>query len=268
MRWKLVVAAVFFLRMLAEPSLAIAETGISGATPNSSPVNAASLEIYIKVTGAAIGVLLALIGVPLAFLSYKKTTAEIAKIELETQALRQRALVAGDQDASKSCKSNAAPNMAPAGTSSPHDIESRILGALLLILNFITAWVFYTLSKHLLGFFDIGGSFFAFVLAAGLFLPWVSQSRHLFTTLKEVVSEHDRKSFLAAAEKQAKIIKIIYLMWCGWLMAFPPILYIVMPDRVAHFSWIGWTIMAIGASLLVLFVFVRHWIDRLIPKLF
>src|SRR5215213_5773781 len=60
----------------------------SASATSASSSFVAALDTYAKVIGVVLTALATLFGLPIVFLTYKKTRAEIAKLDLEATALR------------------------------------------------------------------------------------------------------------------------------------------------------------------------------------
>ena len=109
------------------------------------------LDSYAKVFGLVLTGLGTLFGLPLAILNFRKTRAEIRKLELEANALE---------------KNSPSENQSEEGyrisiADSNHVnikilADPRFLGPLLLLLDFIIAWIIITLSSYLLGLIVFG----------------------------------------------------------------------------------------------------------------
>ncbi len=77
--------------------IAVAQTSGPATAPTSPPSAISELDTYVKVVGAVITGLATLLGLPIVFVTYRKTRVEISKLELEANALRaQQASRAGD----------------------------------------------------------------------------------------------------------------------------------------------------------------------------
>jgi hypothetical protein len=60
--------------------------------PTSQPSALSQVDTYVKVAGAVVTGVATVLGIPIVFLTYRKTRAEIAKLELEANALREEAV--------------------------------------------------------------------------------------------------------------------------------------------------------------------------------
>ena len=139
------------------------------------------LDAYVKVFGAVLTGLGTLFGLPLALLSFRKTRAEIRKLELEAAALQGKANADGRVEAGTVIS-----------ISHSHDLnvqvlaDPRFLGPLLLLLDFILAWVVLTLAGIFMNLFNFGiiSTAALGLLAALLLAPIAKEARRVKQTLK------------------------------------------------------------------------------------
>ncbi len=137
------------------------------------------IDIYAKVIGGVLTALGALFGLPAAFLHFRKTRAEIRKLELEAEALAQE--TTGAQ------VSEYGHRIAIDGSHNSVTIlaDPRFLGPLLLLLDFIIAWVVLTLAGYALGTF-LPGALRTLILggiAAFLLVPIFHEARRVKSVL-------------------------------------------------------------------------------------
>lgn len=162
--------------LLITPAIAFAQVA-----PQVSPAWLSEADAYVKVFGAVLTGLGALFGLPIVFLSFKKTRAEIRKLELEAAALQGKANAEGAVQAGTTI-----------AISHSHDLniqvlaDPRFLGPLLLLLDFILAWIVLTLAGTFLNIIHLGiiSSILLAVLAAALLVPIAKEARRVKQTLK------------------------------------------------------------------------------------
>lgn len=167
---------VLVAALLVTPVLAFAQVA-----PQVSPGWLSEADAYVKVVGAVLTGLGTLFGFPIVFLSFKKTRAEIRKLELEAAALQGKANAAGEIQVGT--------NIA---ISHSHDLniqvlaDPRFLGPLLLLLDFIFAWIILTLAGTFLNIIHLGifGSALLAVLAVALLVPIAKEALRVKQTLK------------------------------------------------------------------------------------
>jgi hypothetical protein len=129
--------------------------------------------------GAAVGTVLALLGAPTIYLGIKKSQAEIRKLELETAKLQAEQ---GDGEVLRSTETMQAYNVVVDGRGNSVSItaDPRLLGPLLLLLDFVTVTIVLTVAGYLLNF---GGltifSPLLAVVAIALFAPILREARRL-----------------------------------------------------------------------------------------
>jgi hypothetical protein len=109
-----------------------------------------NLDVYAKVFGAVLAALGTLFGLPLAILNFRKTKAEIRKLELESAALE--GIVVGERfypDGTSVHVENSP------GVNIEIKTDPRFLGPLLLLLDFIIAWIILSLIGYLLSLVEV-----------------------------------------------------------------------------------------------------------------
>jgi hypothetical protein len=154
----------------------LCETALAAATTSES---GSSFKDIASGVGAAVGVVIALLGTPSMYLSIKKTQAEIRKLELE--ALRLQA-EQGDTAPASASREGGTYNIRVDGSRNVVSITAdlRLLGPLLVLLDFVVATIILTVAGYLLNF---GGlSLFSPLLALValvLFIPIFREARRL-----------------------------------------------------------------------------------------
>jgi hypothetical protein len=150
-----------------------------------------SLDIYAKVVGVVLTGLGALFGLPLAVMNFKKTKAEIRKLEREAEALTLNRPDRTEKYEGYNINIEGSKDVVVSITADP-----RFLGPLLLLLDFIIAWVIITLISYFLGIF-IGGfikSMIILLTACVLLIPILKESirvRNLLKPKKPIENEVD-----------------------------------------------------------------------------
>ena len=90
-------AVIFALALVLHSGHAISQASAPAASASGPASTIAELDTYIKVFVAALTGLGTLFGLPIVFLTYRKTRAEIAKLELEGNALREKQSTQGER---------------------------------------------------------------------------------------------------------------------------------------------------------------------------
>lgn len=177
---KRVRLALVLIALSITPGIVLAQT----QTPNPPPTAdwISSLDIYAKVFGGAVTGLGALFGLPIVILNITKTRAEIRKLELEAASLESNARIIGDEEGGISVRIHDSDNVNVQVLADP-----RFLGPLLLLLDFIFAWIILTLAGYFLTLVGIFGTFRSYllgVLAALLLIPIAREARRVRSVLR------------------------------------------------------------------------------------
>jgi hypothetical protein len=148
----------------------------------------AEADAYVKVVGAVLTGLGTLFGLPIAALVFRKTRAEIRKLELEAAALQGKANASGEVHAGTNISIKNSHNLSVQVLADP-----RFLGPLLLLLDFILAWVVLTLAGIFLRLFDLGiiSTALLGILAAALLAPIAKEARRVRQTLRTGYLQHE-----------------------------------------------------------------------------
>jgi len=117
-----------------------------GTEPEINPNWLSQLSSYAKVFGLVLTGLGTLFGLPLTILNFRKTRAEIRKLELEANALETNEMSNETNNEGYRISIKESNNVKIKILADP-----RFLGPLLLLLDFIIAWIIITLSSYLLG---------------------------------------------------------------------------------------------------------------------
>jgi sugar/nucleoside kinase (ribokinase family) len=150
----------------------------------SKPLLGASFSDAAEGVGAAVGAAIALLGAPSVFLGIKKSQAEIRKLELEALKLQAEQGVAADTITGTPAQSEPIQtymiHVEGADNQVAITADPRLLGPLLLLLDFVVATIVLTLAGYLLNF---GGLTIASPLLAAigvlLFVPIFREARRL-----------------------------------------------------------------------------------------
>jgi hypothetical protein len=141
----------------------------------------ASLETYVKVIGGIVAGLGTLFGLPITILQFQKTRAEIRKLELETESLKAKNISTGGTWQSNKIIIDHSDNASVQILADP-----RFLGPLLLLLDFIIAWIILSLASYALDTF-LDGTLRALVLgllAIILLVPIAREARRVKKVLR------------------------------------------------------------------------------------
>lgn len=119
---------------------------------------------------------------PIVVLNFKKTQAEIRKLELEAASLEANATVAGDLEGGISVNVRDSEYVNVQVLADP-----RFLGPLLLLLDFIFAWIVITLAGYFLDIFGFSGlipKLIIGLLAILLLIPIAQEARRVKSVLR------------------------------------------------------------------------------------
>ncbi len=147
------------------------------------------LDIYAKVFGGVITGLGALFGLPITILHFKKTKAEIRKLELEAQAL------SNEETATRKSVGNYDIEIRGSHNKVKILADPRFLGPLLLLLDFIIAWIVLTITGYAIGLFIFGPiRIIVLLIVAGILLiPIFREAKRTRSILrpKDIPNEND-----------------------------------------------------------------------------
>ncbi len=140
-----------------------------------------TVEEYTKVVGVVIAGLGFILGLPLSILHFRKTKSEIRKLELEAQAL-QLATRNGAQ---------ASPETRILIQDSPNAnikvmADPRLRAPMVLLLDFIVAWIILTIAAYPIRFFLSGilSSALLLIIALILLIPILREAKRLRSALE------------------------------------------------------------------------------------
>jgi len=133
--------SVYCLILILVLSCTLASGQTKGTSSENNWLN--NLDIYQKIFGGIVATAVALFGLPLSYMNFKKTKAEIKKLELEV------ASVEGINPQSNSDIGAYGVNIINSdGNYVKIMTDPRFLAPLLLLLDFIIAWIVITLSSY------------------------------------------------------------------------------------------------------------------------
>jgi hypothetical protein len=235
---------------LLAPALALAQTAASGvATTPTSVIS--DVDTYVKIIGAVLTGIATLIGLPIVFLTYRKTRAEITKLELEANALRDKQTTQADRSKDEEGNIRILVDRSP-NTNIQVLADPRFLAPLLILLDFIFASVVLTLAGHILSIFSFGvvRTLALAVLSVALLLPIARQVLRVRTVLRPPrTSEEVRDS-----QKQARIT--FYTIYAIFMLSSLLLGILILTtastnltDAGRYLSWglIGWGMLLIMA---------------------
>lgn len=241
---------------------------VSSATTSAANLDSSviQLDTYIKIAVGALAGIGTLLGLPLILLNYRKTQAEIKKLDLESKAISGEVL-----EGSNSEKGEAG-GIKILIDSSPHTnvqvlADPRFLAPLLLLIDFVFAWVILTLASHFLSFFSLGGlkQLVLAVLALILLLPIIKQSLRVRALLIPDKSNSEVQSSI----KNLKVL--IYLIWGIAIVVTIGFSLVILanPDNVTNLGWVMCSIAGIlGFALLVAVPLTKNLVHRKVEEIY
>jgi hypothetical protein len=185
---------LIYMALFTIPSVIFAQSTVPGSPPTDYWLS--NLDTYAKVFGGVLTGLGTLFGLPIVVLNFKKTQAEIRKLELEAASLKSsmgiNSNVIGDKDGGISIEINESQDVNVQILADP-----RFLAPLLLLLDFIFAWIVLVLAGHFLSLFDLFGqtrTLVIGVIAVFLLLPIAQESRRVKFVLQPKELEPENKT--------------------------------------------------------------------------
>lgn len=254
--WLAVTSAV----VLAMVPIAALSQSTAPPLPGTAPAMS-ELETYTKIIGAIITGVATLIGLPIVFLTYRKTRAEIAKLELEALALREKlpgaVTTANDQGAVIRVSVEHSPNVTVQVLADP-----RFLAPLLLLVDFVFAWVVLTLAGYFLRFFSFPGTLALAILAAVLLLPIVKQIFRVRAMLRPLQTPEEVLSSFRQVKGVAYTAYAILVVAFG---GFAVLLFTATSvTKLAHYA--AWVSAVAAAALALAAPFIKSRVDRYLLK--
>jgi hypothetical protein len=141
-----------------------------------------SLDTYAKVIAAVVAAITAILGIPVAFLQTRKTIAEIHKIELEAKKLREQT---GDELPAE-YQGHQVNISNSDGNNIQILVDPRFAAPLLIVLDFVIAYIILALADYALRLFQIEilSSIVLPIVGVALFLPLLREALRLRGTLR------------------------------------------------------------------------------------
>jgi hypothetical protein len=260
------IRQVVIVILLLSASLVLGQES-GPAIPTPTPPSAlAQVDTLAKIVAALITGLAALIGLPLVFLTYRKTKVEITKLELEANALRVK------QDAHSSSGRPPEGNIRINVENSPDSTinvlaDPRFLAPLLILLDFIFAWIALTMAGYFLSVFALGifGTILLTVLSAFFLMPIARQ----VLRVRAVLSPPRTSEEIRALQRQARwVAYALYSSVIASCLLFGPLLLLVSPDNLTGFGrYFAWCLVLIGVLLTIGLPVFKRRLDQYLLQL-
>jgi hypothetical protein len=255
---------ILFVIVLSSVSATAQTTTPSSNAPPPAP-QLVEIDSIVKIIGAAIAGVATLFGLPIVFLTYRKTRAEITKLELEASQLR------GKQQTSASSELSYEKDIRVIiqDSSNAHVqilADPRFLAPLLILLDFIFAWSILILTEHFLSVFNFGilRAFGLTLLSAVLFLPIIRQVLRVRSVLRPPRTFEE----VRASERRKRVVFYSVYAMGGILSLALGILALVIlrKDLTELGKWLACGLIALGTTLLVSLPFATRLFERRIAK--
>ncbi|MEO1562912.1 MAG: hypothetical protein AAFR98_05695 [Pseudomonadota bacterium] len=150
------------------------------------------VDVTLAVLSGVVALVVALIGVPVAWMNIRKTRATINKTELEAQKLRSE--LQANRTADPLTVEDGL-RIAIEGDGNMVNIvtDPRLSGPLLIVVDFVVAWIILTLLNYALRILPIHLGIFQSLLVGGvatfLFIPILQDARKASKWLRETLVE-------------------------------------------------------------------------------
>lgn len=150
------------------------------------------VDLTLAVLSGVVALVVALIGVPVAWMSIRKTRATINKTELEAQKLRSELKSLGTTEAVAGENGTRVEIVGDRNVVS-FVTDPRLSGPLLIVVDFVVAWIIITLLNYALRvlpiYLGILQSLLVGGVAAFLFIPILQDARKASKWLRETVEK-------------------------------------------------------------------------------
>ena len=245
---------------------AFAQASVPAAVASGPPSTISEVDTYVKVIVAALTGIATIFGLPIVFLTYRKTRAEITKIELESSALREKQVSQGERSKDEEGNIHILVDRSP-NTNIQVLADPRFLAPLLLLLDFIFAWVVLTLASHLLSIFSFGifREVALVVLALALLLPIAKQVIRVRTVLRP---KRTQEEALLSIRQTRIAIYMVYGMFVLSSFALGIGLLSTSPSNLTDAGrYIAWGLIAWGTLLIIFIPIGRPRFERYLARL-
>jgi hypothetical protein len=229
----------------------------TAAVPQPSALS--DIDIIVKIIAGAFAALATLLGLPIVLLTYRKTRAEIGKLELEAQALRQSQIERGQPPGNDSGNIRIIVDNSP-NVSVQVLADPRFLAPLLILLDFILAWIILALADAVLSIFgfDVVKAPALAILTALLLVPIARQ----VLRVRAVLQPPRTTAELRASQRQIRVaactLFLTLVVSCAVVGAFLSLGSNVWTSQ----RYVGVGLIIIGVTLLVAGPFARRRLDR------
>lgn len=142
----------------------------------------------LDISAKIFALIITILGIPLAFLQFKKTKAEIRKIELEAESLKEKNIGENVLDGHKiniEGSENVVVNILA---------DPRFISPLLILLDFIIAWIILKFASYAFGwiFQNVLGDIALVLVAIILFVPIYREAQRVKKILRPSENNADK----------------------------------------------------------------------------
>src|SRR5579863_4316829 len=240
-----------------------APTSIPTSTQTAPTTPLSQADLWVKVIGGIVVVVAGLVGLPTGLLLYRKTRAEITKLELEAAALRakpessveNRDVTAGSYNVHIEGRDNTVQITA----------DPRFLAPLLVLLDFIFAWVVLTLANHLLSlvtFVPFSGLLTG-VLAFVLLVPIARQVQRVRTLLNPPRTPEEVRESV----RQTRIAGYAGYIFVSVVTLLVGIFFLALPNLTQFGHYLAWSLIGFATLLAAFGYLAKVRFDRYLIRM-
>lgn len=226
----------------------------------------AEVDLYVKVIGAALTAIATLVGLPIVLLTYRKTRAEIAKLELEASALREKQAEQGKKQKAGVGNIRVVVDQSPYTTIQVL-ADPRFLAPLLILLDFIFASIVLTLVANLFSIFPVPflRAPTLTLLAAILLLPIARQ----VLRVRAILIPPQTEAEVREAQRQIRATGYtLYIIVCFAFLGFGILIMTVSEDSLTELGrYLGWALIITGMLLVAAAPLIKRRFDRRLSSL-
>lgn len=202
-----------------------------------------------------------MLGIPIVFLTYKKTQAEIRKLDLEATSLESQQQPIQENDGSGIQVSVADSQY----TTVKIFADPRLLAPLLILLDFIFAWIVIALFGYITSLIGFGGTLVRAILAFFLLIPIAIQAIQVRGLLLGTKNDSD---LLSSYKGPRVAFTTIYILFALVLVVVSGVLLLTISHEELT-NWgvaIAWSMIIIGLVLVLLHSHFKKKFDNYLLK--
>ena len=258
MKKNITILSTILLLTLSFASIA---NNVSATSPASPSPLITEISIYGKVIAGVLAAFSAILGLPLVFLTYRKTRAEINKLELEADSLRAKQLT--QPNSSKDADGNIRINIENSQGATVHVLaDPRFLAPLLLLMDFVFASVILTLADKILSIFSLSiiHSFAIAILSVLLLFPIAKQVLRVRAVLSPPRTPEDVQKSFRQARVAAYTSYLMLLTSCIFFGSF------LITSSHTEERYIAGAFLLVGFALAIAIPFLKSRFNKYIES--